>query len=253
MMVPSPVLITMVSATTAKLTGNTTGPDAVLKAIRPIPPGAIRRRHSAGVSLSLTGWPDGSPRPGGPPPRPPRAPARPHRAGPEQRGRRGLQRRGERPQRGRAGPGRIPLQVLQVPQAHPGARGDLGLTEPQLGPAQRDALAQVTWVGRRRPARCLSLLLGSFSFYSFWPGYILNGHRDRGVTSPVAAGPRTPLHLLGSLGYRMRGRRLRTSPSLSRPEPGREWPWPCPAGTFVSHQALSVAQGRRGPVVPARG
>ena len=55
MIVPSPVLITIVPATTAKLTGNTTGPETVPNAIRPMPPAAISRRHSAGMSLSITG------------------------------------------------------------------------------------------------------------------------------------------------------------------------------------------------------
>ena len=45
MTVPSAVLTTMVSASTAKLTGTTTGPETVPNAIRPTPPGVISRRH----------------------------------------------------------------------------------------------------------------------------------------------------------------------------------------------------------------
>jgi hypothetical protein len=39
MAVPSAVLMTMVPASTAKLTGSTTGPVAIPNAIRPTPPG----------------------------------------------------------------------------------------------------------------------------------------------------------------------------------------------------------------------
>ena len=106
MTVPSAVLITIVSASTAKLTGTTTGPEIVPNAIRPTPPGVISRRHSAGIELA------DDPQVG-------RAAlaGRHVRAAAEQRGRRGPQRGGELPERGRAGPGRVPLQVLQVSQA----------------------------------------------------------------------------------------------------------------------------------------
>jgi len=50
MTAPSAVLTTMVSASTAKLTGTTTGPEFVLNAIHPTPPDVIRRRHLAGIS-----------------------------------------------------------------------------------------------------------------------------------------------------------------------------------------------------------
>ena len=66
MTVPSAVLTTMVSASTAKLTGTTTGPEVVLNAIRPTPPGVMSRQHSAGISLLMKRmsawrhWPGGA-------------------------------------------------------------------------------------------------------------------------------------------------------------------------------------------------
>ena len=65
MTVPSAVLTTMVSASTAKLTGTTTGPEAVPNAIRPTPPGVISRRHSAGISLLMNRMSARRCRPGG--------------------------------------------------------------------------------------------------------------------------------------------------------------------------------------------
>ena len=54
-MVPWLVLITMVPAITAKLTGSTTGPVLVPNPIRPMPPAPISRQHSTVVSLLMAG------------------------------------------------------------------------------------------------------------------------------------------------------------------------------------------------------
>jgi hypothetical protein len=95
----------------------------------------ISRPHSAGVSLLMKRMSAGRRWPGGT-----FAPA-------EQRSRRGPQRRGELPERGRGRPGRVPLQVLQVAQAQSGAGCHLRLAQVQFGPSLRDPPAQVAGVG----------------------------------------------------------------------------------------------------------
>ena len=64
----------------------------------------------------------------------------------EERGRRGLQGGRELPELRRGGPGRVALQVLQVPQVQPGARGHLHLAQVQFGASLRDPLAEVARV-----------------------------------------------------------------------------------------------------------
>jgi hypothetical protein len=61
--------------------------------------------------------------------------------GAQQGARRGLQGGGEQAQPGTARPGRVPLHVLQVPQAHPGPGGDLRLAQVQFRAPPRDPLA----------------------------------------------------------------------------------------------------------------
>jgi hypothetical protein len=68
-------------------------------------------------------------------------------SGPQQGGRRGLQRSGEPAQRRGVGVGRISLHVFQVAQAHPGPDSHLRLAQVQFGTPLRDPLAQVTWIG----------------------------------------------------------------------------------------------------------
>jgi hypothetical protein len=68
------------------------------------------------------------------------------------------QHRGELAQRGRAGPGRVPLQVFQVPQAHPGPGGHLLPAQMQLLAPPLHSLAQVAGVGWRRPPMLVRLL-----------------------------------------------------------------------------------------------
>src|SRR6266702_4004471 len=205
MTVPSAVLTTTVSASTAKLTGTTTGPESVPNAIRPTPPGAISRRHSAGRSLLMT-----------------RMLARRRGcAGAEERGRRGLQGGGELPERERARPGRVPLQVLHVPQAQSGARCHLRLAQVQFRTPQRDPLAQVARVRRRRPPACLVLRFG--------PGYVINGHRIAAPAARPGLGAASPPRLC-QLSCRVS---TRTSSTLTRAKPGGEWPPARPAGTFV--------------------
>ena len=132
--------MTMVPATTAKLTGSTAGPEVVQNAIRPMPPAAISRRHSAGMSLVTTGGPARRPYPGGAwAPAPSRAAGVVCRAAASRRSAGGV------------GPSRVSLHVFQVAQAHPGPGGYLCLAQVEFGAPPCDPLAQVTRIGWRRP------------------------------------------------------------------------------------------------------
>ena len=153
------------------------------------------------------------------------------RAPAEQRGRRGPQRRGELPERGRGRPGWVPLQVLQVAQAQPGARRHLRLAQVQFGPSLRDPPAQIAGVGRGRPPVVVVAGLR--------PGHGVNAHRDRGAV-------RAPLHLLGYVSM-PGGDAALTSPTLSWAKPGRQCPPPCLSGTFV-HRAPPQPTAGDGPV-----
>ena len=179
------------------------------KAIRPMPPGAISRRHSAGVSVSQHR------RPGGAPASRRHLPARA-----EQSGRRGLQRRGELAQRGRgrAGPGTAP-----------GTPGTAGSSRPGRPPAPGSGRSSA----RRRATRLLrspgsggdgqegsaSCVRARFRPQGSRPGYGLNGHRDRGVADPARAWPPAPLHLLGSLTC------VRSCRAPHTDQPGQDGAW----------------------------
>ena len=148
------------------------------------------------------------------------APGRDLPARAEQRGRRGLQRRGELAQRGRAGPGRVPLQVLQVAQAHPGAGGHLGLARA----AARRGAARLACSGHQGQAATARpvLLTGSPFSGPLVPclDMYLTVIGIAASPDPVAAGPRTPLHLLGSLRLcAMPGRR----PAHRQPRQAGAW------------------------------
>ena len=205
---PSPVLITYVSDTAAKLTGSATGPSAVPNAIRPMPPGAISRRHSTGVSLSMTGgrssrnWPGGTCAPA-----PSRAAGVVHSTAASCRS------------VGRAGPGRVPLQVFQVPQAHPGSGGHLLPAQMQLLATPLHSLAQVAGVGWRRPPVLLRLL------------DVVNGHRDRDAAAHH--GPAPP-HLLASIRCQAR------AVGSAHDQPEQVEVWPAVAFSLVAQGRWSV-------------
>ena len=147
MIVPSAVLITMVSASTAKLTGTTSGPESVPNAIRPTPPGAISRRHSVGVSSLMTRRSAGRRWPGGT-----FAPAPSSAAG--------VVRRAAASCLSAAGVGRAGYlsRYSRYRRLSPARAATCATLKLQFRTSLRDPLAQVTRVRRRRPPLGLVLL-----------------------------------------------------------------------------------------------